>query len=238
MRKFATIAATVLLSLTGWVGVAYATAGHGDNVTLCHATHSTSNPYVTITVDPASIVFEGHDGHDGDIIPPFAGYAGKNWTSANISIYENDCDIPETTTTTICSPTTTSTTSTTVPETTTTTQVPETTTTTIVVIPTTTTTVPVTTTSTLPPSTTTTSTVPSTTTTVPHATTTTVLPAVTTTTTTTQVPTVTTSPPVPPVLPPELAKTGNDLIIPAVLIGGLLSLTGLVLLWTARKRKD
>jgi len=45
--------------------------GGGDGfvpVTLCHATGSGSNPYVTITVDNAGAL-NGHTHHDGDIIP-------------------------------------------------------------------------------------------------------------------------------------------------------------------------
>ncbi len=38
---------------------------HGDTgkVSLCHATRSTSNPYVLITIDPAAIFRQGHDNH-------------------------------------------------------------------------------------------------------------------------------------------------------------------------------
>ncbi|MFA9446891.1 hypothetical protein [Egicoccus sp. AB-alg6-2] len=39
--------------------------GTTGKVTLCHATHSTSNPYVVITIDPAAIFRQGHDGHHG-----------------------------------------------------------------------------------------------------------------------------------------------------------------------------
>src|SRR3954447_11457945 len=82
-------------------------------ITLCHRTDSYLNPYVVITVDVASTLFEGHDGHNGpvffpsiakhvkwgDIIPPFnfggsLHYAGKNWTDAGISIFNNRCALP------------------------------------------------------------------------------------------------------------------------------------------------
>ena len=112
-------------------------------ITLCHRTDSYTNPYVVITVDVASVQFEGHDGHDGpvfyptipkhqkwgDIIPPFdfgpgETYPGKNWTVDGIAIYNNGCAVPPptTTTTTTEPPTTTSTmtsTSTSVPSSTT-----------------------------------------------------------------------------------------------------------------------
>ncbi len=104
-------------------------------ITLCHRTDSYTNPYVVITVDVASTLFEGHDGHDGpvffppiakhvkwgDIIPPFdfggsARYAGKNWTDLGISIFNNHCTAPGSATTTL--PTGTTVPHTTVPPTT------------------------------------------------------------------------------------------------------------------------
>ena len=38
-----------------------------DKVTICHATSSTTNPYVTITIATSGL--NGHSGHAGDIIP-------------------------------------------------------------------------------------------------------------------------------------------------------------------------
>jgi hypothetical protein len=86
-------------------------------ITLCHRTDSRSNPYVTESVDVASELFQGHDGHDGpvfspdlpqhekwgDIIPAFdfgpgEQYAGKN-LPAGQAILDNGCVLPETTTT-------------------------------------------------------------------------------------------------------------------------------------------
>jgi hypothetical protein len=82
-------------------------------ITLCHRTDSYSNPYVVITVDVASVRFEGHAHHDGpvffpaipkhqkwgDIIPPFdfgphASYPGKNWDSAGMAVFNNQCALP------------------------------------------------------------------------------------------------------------------------------------------------
>jgi hypothetical protein len=105
-------------------------------VTLCHATNSYSNPYVEITVDVASVLHNGHDGHDGpvfyaaipkhtkwgDIIPPFdfgpgEVYGGKNWTPDGIAILNNGCNAPSpptTTTSSLPETTTTGATSTTV----------------------------------------------------------------------------------------------------------------------------
>lgn len=62
-------------------------------VTICHATGSTKNPYVKISVAYQSIVKQGHDQHQGDrdIIPalPEHKYPGKNLHL--ISTLENNC---------------------------------------------------------------------------------------------------------------------------------------------------
>lgn len=64
-------------------------------VTICHATSSAKNPYVTITVDYHSIVKQGHDQHQGDrdIIPalPMHNYPGKNIEL--LHILEADCKV-------------------------------------------------------------------------------------------------------------------------------------------------
>jgi LPXTG-motif cell wall-anchored protein len=88
-------------------------------ITLCHRTDSYTNPYVTITVDVASVLHHGHDGHGGrvffaaipkhekwgDIIPPFnfgSGeiYGGKNWTSEGTVLFNQGCTTIATVTTT------------------------------------------------------------------------------------------------------------------------------------------
>ena len=46
-------------------------AGKPDKVTICHATGSEKNPFVTITVSERAL--KGHGGHAGDIIPAPAG---------------------------------------------------------------------------------------------------------------------------------------------------------------------
>jgi hypothetical protein len=97
-------------------GGAFATPGNADNVTLCHATNSATNPYVVITVDPAG-AFDGHAGHTGpvgtdpvtmkangitwgDIIPAFdyAGapgghFNGLNLTADGLAILNNGCNL-------------------------------------------------------------------------------------------------------------------------------------------------
>jgi hypothetical protein len=130
----------ILLGIFG-VSVAGATQPNPEHkITLCHRTDSYSNPYVTESVDVASELFEGHDGHDGpvfyadipkgtkwgDIIPAFdfgpgEQYAGKNVPEGQ-AILDNDCVAPDavttTTTTTTTQPdeTTTTTTTTTQPD--------------------------------------------------------------------------------------------------------------------------
>lgn len=83
--------------------------------TICHATNSTKNPYVMITVDYHSFVKKGHDGHEGavptstsdlktmkenkqrwgDVIPavPEHNYAGSNWTASGKALLDNKCKL-------------------------------------------------------------------------------------------------------------------------------------------------
>ena len=81
-------------------------------ITICHATASNSNPYITQNPAKNGNV-SGHDGHNGpvwfdgieddwgDIIPSFyyddgeGLYPGKNWDEWGMAIWENDCEIPE-----------------------------------------------------------------------------------------------------------------------------------------------
>ncbi len=86
-----------------------------DKINICHATGSTSNPYVLLKVDKNTADgdtgnnanqadhYAEHngplftDGADdwGDIIPPIEdAHNGLNWTAAGQEIYNNDCDIP------------------------------------------------------------------------------------------------------------------------------------------------
>jgi hypothetical protein len=96
--------------------IAQATSPKGGEhkVTLCHATHSDTNPYVEETVDIASVIGpHGHNGHTGpvyddtlkkqhiawgDIIPAFnypeGSYTGMNLTEAGLAILNNGCHVP------------------------------------------------------------------------------------------------------------------------------------------------
>lgn len=95
----AALAGGGVLALTA---AAEATAPPGHKVTICHATASTTNPYVIETVDIASIEsFVSGSGHGssgvnvGDIIPPFT-YAPDNFTFAGLgdqSILANGCRV-------------------------------------------------------------------------------------------------------------------------------------------------
>jgi hypothetical protein len=110
----AVVAAGVFLIVTALapLGAGATQPSPEHKITLCHATDSRTNPYVEVTVDVASVQFQGHAGHDGpifspdlpehtkwgDIIPPFdfgaaGSYPGKNWTAAGQEILEHDCNV-------------------------------------------------------------------------------------------------------------------------------------------------
>ncbi|WP_430868326.1 hypothetical protein [Demequina aurantiaca] len=74
-------------------------------VAICHATSSKSNPYTSNKVSWSSIDNEtevdwnGHGNHDGDIIPAFGDFPGKNLgaigDSTGQAILKNGCNVPE-----------------------------------------------------------------------------------------------------------------------------------------------
>jgi len=81
-KKFVIMASGLLLLFSLVISVAdlaYAKQSSSgfQPVTLCHHTHSATNPYVTITVDNQGQL-NGHTHHGGDIIPaPAGGCPGK-----------------------------------------------------------------------------------------------------------------------------------------------------------------
>lgn len=108
-RALSLLAAAGVLALAA--GAALGALGQGPGtlepkteVTICHATHSETNPYVQESPDIDSIFKpEGHDHHPDDIIPPFVyvdqsgqtqQYPGKNWDSTGQAIWENGCSPP------------------------------------------------------------------------------------------------------------------------------------------------
>src|SRR3990167_2758899 len=101
MFKKLSFALGVLSLVLGFGGVVY--ANHND-VTICHATGSHSNPYVKITVDDNAVNGTGsgdhnRDGHHHgrDIIPPGSWDTdGRNWTAQGQAIWNNNCNIPQT----------------------------------------------------------------------------------------------------------------------------------------------
>jgi len=103
----------------GAIAVASGAGALEHKITLCHATDSTTNPYVAITVDYHSTVKAGHGAHEGpiyfegiegrwgDIIPAFDFGDGKQFDGMNLGdggqqILDAGCiGTPATTTTTI-----------------------------------------------------------------------------------------------------------------------------------------
>lgn len=75
----------ILLAMIGAiVMVPSAFAGNGQKIDICHATGSSTNPYVLINVDYDAL--HGHDDHVGDIIPHV-----RNWDAAGQAIWNNKC---------------------------------------------------------------------------------------------------------------------------------------------------
>jgi hypothetical protein len=103
-----TSALSAAVGALGDLGPVIAGNGGADKVAICHATGSTTNPYVLIEPSAAG-VYNGHlatsqggnggADHQGaeDIIPPFE-YQGQtysqNWDAAGMAIFENDCEVP------------------------------------------------------------------------------------------------------------------------------------------------
>lgn len=122
MRRVLISIAMFAMLVMGFGSAAMATGDvslTGDNKhRICHATGSSSNPFVSIEPSKAG-VFNGHlgKGHQSgeDIVPPFE-YKGvtysQNWDAAGQAIFNNGCALPKTGTTTVTTTTTTPTTTT------------------------------------------------------------------------------------------------------------------------------
>jgi hypothetical protein len=98
-KLFATLAIAATLVMGASIS-ASATKPESHKVTICHAhpADSLTGPWVSISVDVASVGYQhsGHqDEHDGDIIPPYSygdfSYEGKG----DQSILANGCVAPE-----------------------------------------------------------------------------------------------------------------------------------------------
>ena len=110
----AALATMAALTVVAVSVVSASAQANNDKVTICHRRAAVTNPYgpKAITVDQSSIfnngiVPNGHgthtgpifpltgpDGKWGDIIPPFDGYPGQNFTAEGQAILANDCQIP------------------------------------------------------------------------------------------------------------------------------------------------
>lgn len=97
---------TSLLRSAKYIGLAAGVAGvavlspvtisakkGGENISICHATSSEKNPFVSKSVDPEGVV-NGHLGHGNDIVPPFT-YNGQvysqNWDAVGSATHDNGC---------------------------------------------------------------------------------------------------------------------------------------------------
>jgi hypothetical protein len=99
-RTFARTGALVAVAASALLATALPASASADKVTICHATGSTTNPYVVITPS-ASGVYHGHyrqhdDLGQGDIIPSFT-YDGvtspASKPGAELAI-ANGCELP------------------------------------------------------------------------------------------------------------------------------------------------
>ncbi|MCU1566618.1 MAG: hypothetical protein JWQ56_1555 [Pseudarthrobacter sp.] len=93
MKRSLAVLGVTGLALLGATAPAQA-GDDSDNdhkITICHATGSESNPYVSITVDVHAA--EAHYGHQngGDIIPGYGKWHGQNWGDDGQATYNNGC---------------------------------------------------------------------------------------------------------------------------------------------------
>lgn len=94
VRPAAVALGGMLLVASVAIPAAHAASATPAKVTICHATSSAKNPYVTITVSVASVGGGGrgdHLLHAGDIIPPVNGHGGLNWDATGTAVYAGGC---------------------------------------------------------------------------------------------------------------------------------------------------
>ena len=77
--RFAALPLVLGVFLLAGSAAASASAPAPDKVTLCHATASETNPYVSVTVDENSTNLAGHEAHTGPIWQPGDKAAGVKW---------------------------------------------------------------------------------------------------------------------------------------------------------------
>ena len=107
VRQVAVALPIAAVGVGAFAVVSFAANG-GDShqkVTLCHATGSQSNPYVSVDVNISSAGdaadAKGHNSHADDIIPPYSytgqdgsiNYVGKNWTAEGQDILNDGCKV-------------------------------------------------------------------------------------------------------------------------------------------------
>jgi hypothetical protein len=96
-----TLAGVVLaISPTALAAPGNGNSNAGNSVTICHATGSTTNPFVRISPN-ANGVISGHVNHQDtrDIIPPFSyndhgstkQFPGQNWDAGGQATFNNNC---------------------------------------------------------------------------------------------------------------------------------------------------
>ena len=74
--------------------------GAGDQVSICHATASATNPFVLIHPAAAGVL-DGHLAHqdERDVVPPFT-YEGvtysQNWNDEGQALFANGCEVTST----------------------------------------------------------------------------------------------------------------------------------------------
>ena len=93
-----------MFALAAIPAVLAAGQANDEQVTICHATNSETNPYVKNTPAIANNgdLQGGHLGHGDDIIPPYTytdengdqqEFLGQNWGVAGQAIWQKDCDV-------------------------------------------------------------------------------------------------------------------------------------------------